>query len=143
MASVPQHQHPPYSVMFDSVSISDWEREVVPPRLRVSDQERSVLILTKQQLLLSFESLYLSKIPPERQNKITTWICIKLLWRLRTQKILICQIYLSSNWPQLVPFIIRPSFDAKTWFVYFYRDQVIVVSYFATSDYHKTYYVFD
>ena len=66
-----QPQHPPYSVMFDSVSISDREREVVPPRLRVSDQERSVLILTKQELLLSFESLDLSEIPPERQNKIT------------------------------------------------------------------------
>ena len=66
-----QQQHSPYSVMFDGVSISHWEREVVPPGLRVSDQERSVLILTKQQLLLCFESLYLSEIPPERQNKMT------------------------------------------------------------------------
>ena len=58
-------------IMLHGVPVSDGKREVVPPRLRVSDQERSVFILTKQQLLLSFESLYLSKIPPKRQNKIT------------------------------------------------------------------------
>ena len=54
--------------MLDSISVSHREREVVPPGLRVSDQESPVLILTQQELLLGLKSLYLSKVPPGRQK---------------------------------------------------------------------------
>ena len=50
--------------MLDGVSVSYGEGEVVATRLGVSDEERSVLVLLKQQLLLGLYPLDLPKIPP-------------------------------------------------------------------------------
>ena len=58
--------HSPDSVVLDGVVVPDRQGEVIPPGLRVSDQEGAVFILTQQQLLLSLQSLNLPEIPPEQ-----------------------------------------------------------------------------
>ena len=57
----------PDSVVLDSVSIPHTEGEVIPPAFTVSNKVCSVLILCKQKLLLSLNTLDLSKIPPGMQ----------------------------------------------------------------------------
>ena len=58
----------PYSVMLDGIAVLDGEGKVVPPGLRVPDEESSVFILTQQQLLLCLQPLYLSEVPPESKK---------------------------------------------------------------------------
>ena len=61
----------PDSVMFDSVSIPHTEGEVIPPALTVSDEVSTMLILCKQKLLLSFNTLDFTKIPPLIKMSLT------------------------------------------------------------------------
>ena len=54
--------------MFDGVAVPDREREVVAARLRISDQECSVLVLLQKQLLLRLYPLDLAEVPPAREE---------------------------------------------------------------------------
>ena len=54
--------------MFDGVSVPHAEGEVVPPALAVSDEEGPVVVLRKQELLLSLNTLDLPEIPARNGN---------------------------------------------------------------------------
>ena len=59
---------PPDPIVFDGVAVPDGEREVVAARLRISDQERSMLVLLQKQLLLRLYPLDLAEVPPGREE---------------------------------------------------------------------------
>ena len=59
---------PPDPIVFDSVAVPDRERKVVAARLRISDQEGSVLVLLQKQLLLCLYPLDLAEVPPGREE---------------------------------------------------------------------------
>ena len=59
----------PDAVVLDRVAVADREREVVAPGLGVSDEERAVLVLRQQQLLLRLDALDLAEVPSGRANQ--------------------------------------------------------------------------
>ena len=57
--------------MLDRVAVPYRERVVVPAGLRVSDQERAVLVLRQQQLLLRLHPLDLAEVPSEKETSVS------------------------------------------------------------------------
>ena len=54
--------------MLDRVAVPYRERVVVPAGLRVPDEERAVLVLRQQQLLLRLHPLDLAEVPSEKKR---------------------------------------------------------------------------
>ena len=56
----------PDAIVLDGVAVPNREREVVPSRLGVPDEEGAVLVLGHQQLLLRLDALDLAEVPSEK-----------------------------------------------------------------------------
>lgn len=57
----------PDPIVLDGIAVSDRQREIVSPRLGISDQECAVFVLWHQKLLLGLDAFDFAEVPSEKR----------------------------------------------------------------------------